>query len=119
MTEITRQHLEDAALAAGLRHVNYEGSEYDGGDGLVLADDIGRRLDDWRPHLDDGDAFRLATAVGMKVTAPKHRGDGASAEPIDGKSRSVTVYRSDRCEQMRTAIVLCAAAVGERMRSAK
>jgi hypothetical protein len=120
MTEITRETLELAALAIG-------GTRSPGNEKVRVGETWGNW--EWRgplgievagaimhPHLDDGDAFRLAVAVGMKITAPKHRGDGASAEPIDGKSRSVTVYRGDRSEQMRIAIVLCAAAVGERMR---
>ncbi|MEN9489564.1 MAG: hypothetical protein RJA63_13 [Pseudomonadota bacterium] len=107
---ITRETLKLAALAAGKR--------------VVMAP-IGRDTFDaidvdalmaWRPHIDDGDAARLAAAVGMKIIAPKHLGDGAFAEPLDGRSPSVTVYRKDRAEQMRHAIVFCAAAVGERMK---
>jgi hypothetical protein len=111
MTEITRETLELAALAAGLSvAVGYVPAHDD------LTAIVPESGEEWRPHLDDGDAMRLAVAVGMNITAPKYRGDGASAEPLAGRSASVTVYRKDSAEQMRLAIVLCAAAVGERMR---
>lgn len=120
MTEITREHLELAALAAGIKPDRpKKNGAPEGSDGFDIT---GAPVIDWhngvrwRPHLDDGDAARLAVAVGMKIIAPKHLGDGASAEPLDGRSRSVTVYRKDKAEQMRIAVVLCAAAVGERMR---
>jgi hypothetical protein len=114
MTEITRQHLEDAALAAALRHVSYEGSEYDGRDGLVLVDDIGRLLDDWRPHLDDGDAFRLMIKMKMRVEILPCWATAV----IDGEEENGMRY--DAPEELpgaaRTVIVLCAADVGRRMR---
>lgn len=106
MTTITREQLELAALAYGIDESWIGNSAYM--DGLLST---------WCPHLNDGCALRLAAEVGMKITAPRHCGDGASAEPMDGKSRSVTVYRKDRAEQMRIAIVLCAVAVGERMKA--
>ena len=104
---ITRETLELAALAAGLSVAVGYVTAHD--DLTSVALESG---DEWRPHLDDGDAMHLAAAVGMRVTAPKYRGDGASAEPLAGRSASVTVYRKDNAEQMRLAIVLCAAAVG-------
>ena len=120
MAEITREHLELAALAAGIRpDRSRKSGALSGFDGFDIT---GALVTDWhngvtwRPHLDDGDAARLAAEVGMKIIAPKHSGDGAFAEPLDGRSPSVTVYRKDRAEQMRHAIVLCAAAVGERMK---
>ncbi len=102
---ITREHLKLAALAAG--HTIYGWCTGP----IPLIGEHEREM--WRPHLDDGDAARLAAAVGMKIIMPKHAGDGAFAEPLDGRSPSVTVYRKDRAEQMRHAIVLCAAAVGD------
>lgn len=119
MAEITRQHLEDAALAAGghlspgnvmvLNGCTRDELEWSGPLGVVIG---GIRS---YPHLDDGDALRLAANVGMRITLPRHCGDGVSTETPDGKW-SCTVYRDNKPAQMRVAIVLCAAEVGKRMR---
>lgn len=109
MAEITRQHLEDAARAAG-KNVVMTPIGRDTFDALDVT-----KLTAWRPHLDDGDALRLAANVGMRITLPRHCGDGVSTETPDGKW-SCTVYRDNKPAQMRVAIVLCAAEVGKRMR---
>ena len=115
MAEITREHLELAALAAGLKHINYDGIDYDGRDGLVLVDGIGRHLEDWRPHLDDGDAARLAVQLMMWVD---WIGDSVQVQ-IGGSVLAQSIHdgtEPDKLRAWREAVTLCAAAVGERMR---
>ena len=103
MAEITREHLELAALAAGMT-----GCTHDYGRGLVFLPD--GRSGEWRPHLDDGDAARLAVRLGLT---------------IEIGSRIVVAFpfhvahdgtEPDKLRAWREAVVLCAAAVGERMK---
>jgi hypothetical protein len=111
MTEITRQHLEDAALAAGK---------------VVVMAPIGRDTFDaldvttlmaWRPHLDDGDAIRLCTHLRANVSW------GADWVGVLRGTVDVTLTHdgtpSDADRAARDAIVLCAAAVGEQMRGGR
>lgn len=76
-----RTMLELAAKAAGLKHVNYAGSDYDGKLGLQLVDEIGRQANLWNPLTDDGDALRLAVKLGIAVF---HAGATHLCESEDG-----------------------------------
>lgn len=116
MAEITREHLELAALAAGLKHINYDGIDYDGRDGLVLVDGIGRHLEDWRPHLDDGDAARLAVRLNVMMDADQSGYCHAIHGLVDTISIAHDGTEPGKLRAWREAVVLCAAAVGERMR---
>lgn len=112
MTEITRKHLEDAALAAG--HEVYGWCV--GDSGVTYYADIGPYESvSWRPHLDDADAFRLAVEMLMYVD---HRGTGATARTIPNSLVRVDHdgTPSDSARAAREAVVLCAAEVGKRMR---
>ena len=118
MTEITRQHLEDAALAAGMEVACTEAALH-GTDDTVKIYGGGLMLrgvqDPWRPHLDDGDAFRLAAEMLMYVD---HRGTGATARTTPNSLVRVDHdgTPSDAARAAREAVVLCAAEVGRRMR---
>jgi hypothetical protein len=71
MSTITREHLELAALAAG--HKVYGWCVGDGG--ITYYADIGPDESiSWRPHLDDGDAARLA--VRLRLTTEFEADDG-------------------------------------------
>ena len=104
MAEITREHLELAALAAGMT-----GCTHDYGRGLVFLPD--GRSGEWHPHLDDGDAARLADKLLMYVDS---RGTAVRARVVGAEWHRVA--RDGNPSAWREAVVLCAAAVGERMR---
>jgi hypothetical protein len=117
MTEITRQHLGDAALAAG-HDVACSEAAFHGtddpvklyGGGLILRG----AQDPWRPHLDDGDAMRLYAYLRADISwgadwVGALRGTVDVTLTHDGTS-------ADAARAAREAIVLCAAAVGRRMR---
>lgn len=106
MAKINRDCLELAALAAGM---TYQGSQWSS---LAMAGDGVWRS--WRPHADIADAARLADLLGMRVSHPRHVGDGVLIE-ADGIV-PLTVYRHDRTRQYCEAITLCAAAIGRQMR---
>jgi len=69
----------------------------------------------WNPLRDDGDALRLANAVGMRIETPKYKGFGATASPLREGTAGATAFRDDPGEQLRLAITLCAAEVGKAM----
>lgn len=106
---ITREALELAALAAG--HVMDVTMQTDSGGLCIVGSE-----DDWMPHADIGDAARLAVQLGIRVTTPKHKGDGSSAEPTRGNTASCTAFRADPVEQTCIAITLCAAEIGRKMK---
>ena len=102
--------LKDAANAAGLKHVDYSGLDYDGGLGLQLVDAIGRHTASWNPLSDDGDAFRLAVRLKLKV----YQAENAAIAHL----RMDHAYKSAAYEESgghysatRRAIVMAAAAL--------
>lgn len=109
MAEITREHLELAALAAGKNVLSWTDrgvpivDEHNGVSGMFL----------WRPHLDDGDAARLAVRLRMDIRW--------GADWVAALRGQIDVIRShdgtepDKLRAWREAVVLCAAADGERM----
>lgn len=100
---ITREHLELAALAAG--HTIYGWCTGP----IPLIGEHEREM--WRPHLDDGDAARLADKLLMHVDS---RGTAVQARVVGAASHRVE--RDGNPSAWREAVVLCAAAVGERMK---
>ena len=121
MAEITRETLELAALAAGHDVVCTEAAFHGTDDpvklyggGLFLRGLQGA----WRPHLDDGDAARLA--VRMEITTehwtypPRFVARHHSLDYVHSRIHDGTEL--DKLRAWREAVVLCAAAVGERMR---
>lgn len=110
MAEITREHLELAALAAGHTITSFEPVGPRGALVAMLGVNAAGYGIHWRPHLDDGDAARLAVRLGLT---------------IEIGSRIVVAFpchvahdgtEPDKLRAWREAVVLCAAAVGERMR---
>ena len=106
---ITREQLELAALAAG--HTIGWGEETPCQPHVAYVWNAdGKTSRWWRPHLDDGDAARLAVRLGLTieigsmvvVAYPFHVAHDGT-EP-------------DKLRAWREAVVLCAAAVGEWMR---
>jgi hypothetical protein len=109
MTEITRETLELAALAAGLGvAVGYVPAHDD------LTAVVPESGEEWRPHLDDGDAARLSARLQMDARW--------GADWVAALRGQIDVIRAhdgtepDKLRAWREAVVLCAAAVGERMR---
>ena len=106
-----RELLELAAKAAGLSVIPYtwnKGTGWDH-DGFTLA---GCGGEEWNPLEDDGDALRLAVALGLRLKLPKYKGFGTSAEPQTGSTAGCTAFRNDPMEQTREAIVRAAAEIG-------
>ena len=110
---ITREHLELAALAAGHKIYGW----------CVLCDDRIAYADigpeesvAWRPHLDGGDAAQLAARLNIQVVM-------TPVAALAGRPDEWRKYHAwhdgtepDKMRAWRGAVVLCAAAVGERMR---
>lgn len=112
-----RELLEMAAKAAGLTHIDYTNTGYDGRYGLVTTDCYGRHGPEFDPLNDDGDALRLAVKLQLGISIPP---------VIDGRVDVVTFYgpiisiieypkNHDRQAATRRAIVRAAAAIGEVM----
>jgi len=109
MTE--KQMLEFAAKAAGYQVARLA----DDGESLLL---VGIQ-EPWNPLEDDGAAQRLAAHLRLRILPGKYKGDGCTVEPHNRPGIvSVTVFRDsgDMAEQMRRAIVMVAAAIGEQMK---
>jgi hypothetical protein len=104
--------LEAAAKAAGINHVDYTGTDYDGFSGLVALDDVGRHVSCWSPLTDDGDAFRLAVKLRLKIyhaeTCAIVERKRYSREWISASDDE----NGDRYAATRRAIVRAAAAIG-------
>lgn len=69
----------------------------------------------WNPLADDGQAFRLATELRLKVLPGKHKGDGCTVESQRPGIPGCTTFCDDKREQMRRAIVHVAAEIGKAM----
>lgn len=106
MAEITREHLELAALAAGMISAEFAGN----------ANYLDGALDRWRPRLDDGDAARLQVLMNMDIAAYK----ATITATVDGWDDWASVAHDgtepDKLRAWREAVVLCAAAVGAKMK---
>ena len=97
MTAITREHLELAALAAGMTYK---------GDGV------------WRPHTDIADAARLA--ISLKADVAVDDDDAMATTYISKISKTVLIAhdgtKPGRERAYCEAVTLCAAEIGRRMR---
>jgi hypothetical protein len=109
-----RELLELAAKAAGIEH-GADRTE----SGLSLTGRDGRHiyLPKWNPLTDDGDAFRLAVELGIRIDM---KADGRvvayrhSNKP-DQSVIAVESSRENRAENARRAAVRAAAAIGRQM----
>jgi len=116
MAEITRETLELAALAAGHKIYGW----------CVLCDDRIAYADigpeesvAWRPHLDGGDAARLAVRLNFWAAVDGRAAFVAQDEDEPNAVRVVVKHdgtEPDKLMAWREAVVLCAAAVGEWMK---
>ena len=102
-----RELLEMAAKAAGRKIVRWGKT-----DGAFI--DQGSC---WSPLTDDGDALRLAANLRLEIIPGKHVGDGCSVNSKRHQAPGVTVFRDskDMAEQIRRAVVMCAAEIGRSM----
>lgn len=119
MAEITREHLELAALAAGITGF-VETADRTPCHSLWINSDVGGGFY-WDPHKCTGSAARLAvrlqidTAFGHHITH-KVYASRSTAFPSCPVSAAHDGTEPDKLRAWREAVVLCAAAVGERMR---
>ena len=105
MTESDKDLLQMAAKAAGYRVARVA----DDGAALLLE---GVQAP-WNSFDDDGDAFRLAAALRLRIYPGKHHGDGCTVEPHSAGVAGCTSFTGsgDMAEQMRRAITRVAANV--------
>lgn len=109
-----RELLELAAKAAGLKHVDYTGVDYDGRLGIVLVDDIGSHCGEFSPLTDDGDALRLA--VQLHLTVYQWSLSECCVCNESGTINEAVSYGEDPLAATRRAIVLAAAELGKGMK---
>ena len=107
---VTREHLELAALAAGKRIImapigrdTFEALDVD----TLMA---------WRPHLDDGDAARMAVRLDMDVAMYRSHVSATHGSLSSWIRPKHDGTEPDKLRAWREAVTLCAAAVGERMK---
>lgn len=114
---ITREELELAALAAG--HTIGWGEETPCQPHVAyIWNADGKTSRWWRPHLDDGDAARLAVRLNMQIALAQNGWNASTTwdgwhDWARAKHDGTEPYK---LRAWREAVVLCAAAVGERMR---
>ena len=108
-TTITREHLELAALAAGMTPVRMDDDQ----SGILVAE----RSETWRPHLDIADAARLAVHIDALVRVLPLR---VEAVVIRDRNLSVKSVPHDGAKSGKerawcSAITLVAADIGRKM----
>ena len=116
MSTSDRELLEFAAKAAGIKHVDYSGIDYDGSSGLMVVDGVGRHLDLWSPLTDDGDALRLAVKLKLEILFFDGFGEIAVEHNNDGHLQVTEQYAEDMNAATRRAIVRAAAEIGRSMK---
>ena len=102
-----RELLEAAAKAVGFE---FNGVWFDERTGLLVWEPpTNYESRDWNPLTDDGDALRLAVALGLRINTPKYKGYGSSCE-------NQVVFLQGGCPyaQTRRAVVRAAAAMKEK-----
>lgn len=102
-----RELLELAARAIGEKLVHFDG------DSAFLQ---GVQAP-WRPHDDDGDAFRLAVTLSLEVGSHKALGYSVASAIVAGTPgviRFEEYHGTDPYAATRRAIVRAAAAIGEK-----
>lgn len=117
MTTITREHLELAALAAGL---TYKGDQWSSlamtGDGVWQS---------WRPHSDIAEAARLALRLGLSVHTHRCSNPRVCAYSSSGTAHGLYRRKVDDVGDQQferaycEAVTLCAAEIGRRMRESQ
>ena len=118
MTEITRQHLELAALAAGHEVVCAEAEMQGCEDCSTVYTGLMLRgvQEPWRPHLDNGDAFGLLVAAGITLVREAGEVWAWTEDESATKRAGHDGTPADAARAAREAVVLRAAEVGRRMR---
>jgi hypothetical protein len=106
-----------AANAAGLKvfsvtHRGMGGYSDDTLLGLIIADSVGTL---WNPLENDSQALRLAVDLGLRLTLPKYKGFGTTADHQADGIAGCTAFRDDPMAQTREAIVRAAAEKGRAM----
>lgn len=107
-----RELLELAAKAAGLQNARYCPE----GDGLLSCieyDDENDCTVVWMPHLDDGDALRLAVELQLGISIPPVSDGRVEVVTFYGPIISIVEYpqNDDRQSATRRAITRAAAAI--------
>lgn len=106
---ITREDLENAALAAGVIWIDEGGKEW-------CVPSVYR---DWNPHTDDGDMGRLAARLLMNVDISDSAVDVRRSDMWGWYTVRHNGTEPDKMRAMREAVVLCAVPVGKKMRASR
>ena len=116
MTDEDKNLLELAARAAGLKNYRYCPAE-DGLHACIEYDDEDDCTVVWMPHLDDGDAMRLAVVAQLGISIPPVVDGRVDVVTFDGPVISIVEYpqNGDRAAALRRAIVRAAAEIGKAM----
>ena len=122
MTDEDKNLLELAAKAAGLKNYRYCPAE-DGLHACIEYDDEDDCTVVWMPHLDDGDALRLAVHLGFGICKDHDAIRGEFCEVFYrprkyARQKSCIEYYKDHPDQVaatRRAIVRAAAEIGKVM----
>ena len=120
MTDEDKTLLELAAKAAGLKNYRYCPAE-DGLHACIEYDDEDDCTVVWMPHLDDGDALRLAVQQGLEICRGHDAIRGEFCEVFYrprkyARQKSCIEYHKDHPDQVaatRRAIVRAAAEIGK------
>jgi hypothetical protein len=103
MATFTREDYELAAKAAGIETVQWM-NPYDG---------FETKQGDWNPPEDDGDAFRLAVAIGIKMRLTDDGSGFVMAVPLEGDVERVDPL--DPTKHVRYALFRAAITLGRAM----
>lgn len=109
-----RELLESAARAVGYEIEHYRGAR----EKLTIVPPGGINFVFWNPLIDDGDAFRLATKLGLMPMHNVTLGDvHVFCEEINGElpGECYDDHNGDRCAATRRAIVRAAAEIGKKV----
>ena len=113
-----RELLELAAKAAGIKHVDYTGIDYDGRHGFELVGEYGRHIGTWNPLQDDGDALRLAVTLGLDLELHGLNATMPYCAAVYDCSRGLAIeqeFTGDIMSTARLAIVRAAAEIGKNL----
>jgi len=115
MNNQTKHMLLMAAKAGGIAGDFQSRKNADGIELCGIAPSIAY-LHWWNPLDDDGDALRLAVTLGMDIITEAQRYDGAHSEVFAvGRSGASVQRTSDIYADIRLAITMAAAKIGESM----
>lgn len=125
-----RELLEWAAKAAGFSEIEWQDMSGWGEVRYGMSEGIWNGNDYWNPLVDDGDAFRLATACGLSIEPYPYYAETKHSVIVKQRRRGdqmretnptevVEVYGDDPYAATRRAITRAAASIGQSQENQK